>query len=296
MTDEAQVTMTNPVLDPARYPVLPEALLQNARLMPSRLAALALWPQDAVIAEIGVALGEFSGAILKACRPRRFLAIDRFDLHELPTLWNRPTAEIFGGKTHGEFYRARFADEIARGQMSVLEGDSAAMIAGLPDASVDVFYVDADHRYEGVVRDLEAILPKIAPDGWIVMNDYIPAETGLSNEPYGVIQATHEFMVKYGWEMGYFALAYVMYCDVGLRRAGRPITLPPYLDAMTARLATELEDSGITHRRRSEDRAKIQALEAHIAELEAALTTMRRSTSWRATAPLRALSHLLSRR
>jgi len=76
--------MTNPVLDTQRYPVLPAALLEPARVLPDRLAALALWPREAVIAEVGVALGEFSSKILAACQPRRFLAIDTFALHELP--------------------------------------------------------------------------------------------------------------------------------------------------------------------------------------------------------------------
>ncbi len=113
-------------------------------------------------------------------------------------------------RTHGDFYRSRFAAEIASGQVEILRGDSAAAIAGLPDESVDVFYVDADHTYEGVRRDLDALLPKIKPDGLIVLNDYIPAEIGFSNLPYGIIQATNEFMVAHGWEMTYFAFATVM--------------------------------------------------------------------------------------
>ena len=252
--------MTNPVLDPARYPVLPTALLEPARVVPHRVAALTLWPKDAVIAEVGVALGEFSSEILAACLPRRFLAIDRFDLHELPLLWGKSTREHFGGRTHGDYYRDRFARQIADGQVKVIQGDSSAAITELRDASVDVFYVDADHSYEGVRRDLAALAPKVKPEGWVVLNDYIPAEIGGSNEPYGVIQATNEFMVEQGWAMSYFALAYVMYCDVGLRKA-------------TSAGARDLA-----------------ALRARVADLEEALTVTRRSTSWRVTAPLRAIA------
>ena len=61
--------MANSVLDPARYPVLSDEHLRHARIVPSRLAALTLWPQDAVIAEVGVALGEFSKAILALTHP-----------------------------------------------------------------------------------------------------------------------------------------------------------------------------------------------------------------------------------
>lgn len=181
------------------------------------MAALPLWPKNAVIAEIGVAQGNFTQHILDRCTPSKFLAIDLFDLHELPVLWGKPPSEIFENRTHEDYYRQRFADEIAAGRMEVMKGESAATIAGLEDESVDVFYVDADHLYEGVKRDLEALKSKVKPDGWIVMNDYIPADT-FSNVPLGVIQATNEFMVENDWEMVYLALAPMMYCDVGLRK------------------------------------------------------------------------------
>lgn len=289
--------MTNSVLDPVRYPVLSEAHLRHARVVSNRLAALTLWPRDAVIAEVGVALGEFSKAVLAVCRPRRFLAIDRFDLHQLPALWGIPTSEHFNGLTHGEFYRSRFATEIASGQVEVIEGDSAAVISALPDCSVDVFYVDADHTYDGVRRDLDAILPKVKPDGWIVMNDYIPAEIGFSNATYGVIQATNEFMITHGWEMVYFALAYVMYCDVGLRKASSAIDkVLPEIDARAAYLATALTGTKALNPRSSAEDFLLEALQIRIANLEKALTMTRQSSSWRMTAPLRAIARALGRR
>lgn len=219
-----------------------------------------------MIAEVGVALGTFSEAILNACRPRRFLAIDRFDLHELPALWGVPTSEHFGGRSHGDFYRRRFASDIACGRLEVIQGDSSAVISALPDGCVDLFYVDADHTYDGVRRDLEAILPKVKPGGWIVMNDYIPAEIGLSNEPYGVIQATNEFMIAHRWELVYFAFAHVMYCDVALRRMG----------CVAGDISLDAEP-----------------LKAKVAALEHALAATRQSTSWRITAPLRACRRLI---
>jgi hypothetical protein len=49
--------MNDPILELARYPVIPEELLHRSRVVSNRLAALALWPRAAVIAEVGVALG-----------------------------------------------------------------------------------------------------------------------------------------------------------------------------------------------------------------------------------------------
>jgi hypothetical protein len=270
--------LTKSVNDFSRYPKIPGELLGAARVLPDRLAALPLWPKDAVIAEVGVALGGFSDEILRNCRPRKFLAIDRFDLHELPALWGEPTEKLFGGRTHEEFYRKRFATEIAAGVVEIVQGDSAPSITALADDSVDVFYVDADHLYGGVRSDLQALLPKVRRDGLVVMNDYIPADT-FSNVPLGVIQATNEFMVEHGWEMAYFAFAPVMYCDVGLRRVGvvehdADGSLGPWPPAKT----------------------QLEAAENRASALEAALAATHRSTSWRVTAPLRAISRLVLRR
>ena len=285
--------MTNPILEPARYPPIPQILLRRSRVVSNRLAALTLWPHNSVIAEVGVALGSFSEAILGTCKPRLFHAIDRFDLHELPKLFGAPTSEHFGGRTHGEFYRERFAAQIARGQVDVLEGDSATVISALPDSSVDLFYVDADHSYEGVRRDLEAMITKVKPEGWIVLNDYIPGDVGFSNAPYGVIQATNEFMVTHDWEMVYFALAYVMYCDVGLRkRTTRSDDTWPGLNAQTAALAAVAAERRDHYPMRDPE---TERLRAQVAALDKALATMRRSTSWRITAPLRAIGRACGR-
>ena len=226
------------------------------------------------------------------------LAIDRFDLHELPALWGISTTEHFGGRTHGEFYRNRFAAEIARGQLEMVEGDSAAAISDLPDGGVDLFYVDADHSYDGARRDLEAILPKVKPDGCIVMNDYIPAEIGFSNGPYGVIQATNEFMVAQSWEMVYFALAYVMYCDVGLRRVGSTASdVSLDVDAQTVLLdaASKAAAAAAAARWPVVD-PTVESLKTRVAALDEALAAIRQSTSWRITAPLRAIGRMCARR
>ena len=69
-------------------------------------------------------------------------------------------------------------------------------------------------------------------DEGIAMNDYIPAEIGFSNGPYGA-DSGHE-QAYGGAELGdiHFALAYVMYCDVGPRRVGSTAgRCPPDVDS-----------------------------------------------------------------
>ncbi len=58
------------------------------------------------------------------------------------------------------------------------------------DRSLDWVYIDADHHYEPVCRDIDAWLPKVKPGGVIAGHDY-------SGYPgYGVIQAVAERFTK----------------------------------------------------------------------------------------------------
>ena len=253
---------------PPPAPPLPAELVSRATLLADRNAILPLLPRGGIVVEVGVAMGDFSRMILDVCRPTCFVAIDYFCLHELPVFWGKPPRAYFGDATHAEWYRARFADELAAGRMSMLQGESAEQIATLPDAGVDVFYVDGDHRYPGIRRDLDALARKIRPDGWLVLNDYIMVEELGAAEPCGVIYAAHEFMLQHGWAMQYLALQTSMFCDVVLRRA----------DLV-----------------RRPDEAQVAALSAENARLRDEVAALRASTSWRATAPLRALGRLRRR-
>lgn len=236
---------------------LPARLLDRARILPDRAAILPLLPKESTFAEVGVGFGDFTAAVIETCRPRHFTAIDYFELHHEKELWGRPPAETFGAGTHREFYEARFAGELAAGTMTILAGQSGDCLEQVPDQSLDVVYLDADHRYEFIKRDIDVAGRKVRDSGWIIVNDYIMVPALEAPVPYGVVNATHEFMLRHDWGMQYLALHTRMFCDVVLR--------PAHL----------LIDDSI-------------ALRAEIAALRA-------SRSWRLTAPLRSVGGPLRR-
>ena len=240
---------------------LPPELLRNCRVLPSRYSLHEHIAQGQVIAEIGVAVGGFTQYLIDCCRPRHFIAIDRFDLHELDSFWGKPPGDWFGAKTHLAFYTDKFAALIEAGVMSVLAGDSPDQVSLLADQSVDVVYVDGDHTYEGVWRDLDAIRPKIKPSGLLIMNDYT---SGDGEHSYGVVKATNEFMIEYNYEMMMFCLEPLMYCDVVLRQAGHTT-------------AADIVPKGVRIR---EDLLRDE------------ITQLRGSTSWRVTRPMRVASSI----
>ena len=221
-------------------------------VLADRDALVELLPKSKTLAEIGVALGYFTRHAIAKTQPARFLAIDSFRLHELSSFWGRPPADYFGELTHAEWYRREFAAEISAGRMEVFEGDSAAVLSQLPDGVIDIAYLDADHSYAAVKRDLAALQSKMADDGWIIVDDYILVEQLHATSVIGVIYATHEFMIEHGWAMHYLALQTNGYYQVLLRRTHVP-----------------------------------RPVSRHAAVLQNEVAQLRRSTSWRMTAPLR---------
>jgi hypothetical protein len=207
-----------PSYTPAPHPTLRDQHVDGARLYANRFDALAEVKPNGRVAEIGVAAGDFTEAVLRVVQPERFDAIDIFQLHEWPTLWGRSTKEWFEGRTHREFYESRFEREIDAGVLHVFEGDSSAVMATRPDAYYDMIYIDGDHSFEGVLRDAEASVLKLKGDGLLIFNDYTMMDH-VSASPYGIVPVVNEFCANRGWTVAYFALQHELFCDIALRRA-----------------------------------------------------------------------------
>lgn len=68
--------------------------------------------------------------------------------------------------------------------------DKDALIVGLGlrrGLMFEIVFVDGDHSYEGVKKDVETFAPWIAPGGWLVFHDTI-----YDGKGYGVRQVTQE--------------------------------------------------------------------------------------------------------
>lgn len=203
--------------------ILPNAYLKRARILSSRQDLLQFLPRNAVFCEVGVAYGDFTAQVLEECEPRKFIAIDCFDLERYPSMWGFSRLE---GRSHEEFYRKRFEKELATGRMELMRGYSNVTLPLLLAKSVDIFYIDAWHSYEAVSEELSIIKNKITSKGWIVLNDYTLYDV-VADMHYGVVQAAHEFMLAEGWEMKFLALNPLMFCDVALRKMSRAAHASP---------------------------------------------------------------------
>ncbi len=177
-------------------PRLRQEHVEGARLLSGREALLAVLPSRGVVCEVGVWEGAFSLKILDIARPRELHLIDA-ELHRLD--------------------RRLFAPGREAREIVLHEGDSAERLSRFPDRYFDWIYVDADHRFEGVSRDIAAARGKVKPEGFLVFNDYI-RWTRRSTE-YGVIPAVNRLIIDDRWRIAFIALSESGYNDVALSRA-----------------------------------------------------------------------------
>lgn len=179
-------------------PELPAAKLLGCEVLPNRLALLDRLPKGAVIAEIGVDRGDFSLEILRRCAPEK---LHLFDM-DMTRLQNRDVLEVIAQRAS---------------PVKLHAGDSSTNLRKVPDGYFDVIYIDADHAYEGVKRDIDAAVPKLKPQGVLIFNDYC-VWSATSMFHCGVARAVHEFCLGNPWKLRYIALQPMMYNDVMLVR------------------------------------------------------------------------------
>jgi predicted O-methyltransferase YrrM len=67
--------------------------------------------------------------------------------------------------------RQSFAEEITAGRVRLLRGCSWEQLALVPDGGLNWVYLDAAHDFDSVVRDLNAVLPKLRPGGIVAGHD-----------------------------------------------------------------------------------------------------------------------------
>ena len=179
--------------------------LIDITVLPDRDEWLRQVPPGGTIVEVGVGFGDFTRQILDLARPARLVAVDLFLLHTKPRFTSGPGRYVFGGITHEAWYRNTFRTEIEAGRLEIVPGRSDQALDAYADGIFDLVYLDADHSYQAVSRDIAAVHGKVRPGGLLACDDYERADP-FGRARYGVKQAAHEFCVKQQWPIVYLTL------------------------------------------------------------------------------------------
>jgi len=140
-------------------------------------------------AEIGVYRGQTARNVLRACPNLKLILVDLWDFR--PDVYGERELSVRKGEDQRLVFK-RFLTNIApfRKRARIIRGISWEMADKIEDESLDFIFVDADHAYESVKKDLQAWVPKVKPDGMIMGHDI--------NLP-DVLKAVKEMFGGYFW-------------------------------------------------------------------------------------------------
>ena len=161
----------------------------------SRDFLLQILPKFSNGAEIGVNEGDFSERILEIVRPKKLHLIDpwKFKNEELYRITPYGSEKIQSQEMMDARFESvvkRFKTEIKKGQVIINRNPSEEILSRFDDNYFHWVYVDGNHLYEFVKKDLDLCFKKLKKGGLITGDDYY--EGGWCNG--GVKKAVDEFI------------------------------------------------------------------------------------------------------
>jgi hypothetical protein len=176
-----------------------QEFLNDSIVLENREELLRRLPKGGRIVEVGTFRGEFARSILDIIQPEELIIVDiSFDLFDYVTMSKHPL----------------------QGRIKQITGNSYEVMATLQDNYFDMIYIDANHMYEYISRELPIAHQKLRAGGYIVANDYT-SYSPLNGHKYGVTKAVNEFVNREGYQVKFFGLQAGGYHDLAFQK---PIT------------------------------------------------------------------------
>lgn len=126
--------------------------------------------KNLVVAELGVFKGEFSKDIKKIIEPKRLFLVDLFSGYfgsgDKDGL-NHTYAQL---EEEEQKLREFFKNDT---NVEIIKNDTISFLDSLDNETLDIVYIDADHSYESVKKDLRHSLSKVKTGGLICGHDYV---------------------------------------------------------------------------------------------------------------------------
>lgn len=160
-----------------------------------RIKLLKLMPKDSICAEIGVWRGDYSKKILDIVKPKELHLIDPWHFFSD----EKYKDSIYGGKeAKSEKDMENIYNDVlkrfSQNKEVIIKRNTFELILNdYPDEYFDWVYIDGDHSYEAVKKDLYNSEKKVKKGGFITGDDY--REGGWWKG--GVKRAVNEFIKEY---------------------------------------------------------------------------------------------------
>lgn len=171
---------------------LEEKHFQNLKAIGTRADLLKLMPKQGIVAEIGVANGDFSAQILSLSKPQKLHLIDSWNSNQYPSSLKQEVEN-------------RFEQLIRSNEVEINQGLSIDVSEQFDNEYFDWIYLDTSHSYTQTIEELQKYSEKISRNGIISGHDFIQGNwNGMVR--YGVIEAVYEFCLKNDWEIIYLTM------------------------------------------------------------------------------------------
>ena len=153
-------------------------------------------PKGGIVAELGVFEGFFSQMILTINKPEKLHLIDCWETQEdFDDLEKNINANNEKQEQRYDKVVNKFKKEIENNTVEIHRKYTNDAVNDFPDNYFDWIYIDADHRYNGVLSDLTLYLPKLKKDGMYAGDDYADISY------LGVIPAVKHFCKDFNFDI-----------------------------------------------------------------------------------------------
>jgi hypothetical protein len=267
--------------------------LESVFWIPSRIGVLSAWwghvpfahwlvsaLRPNVVVELGthngVSFAAFCEAMQRGCIPGRCYAVDTWKGDEHAGHYDET---IFQNLSAFNFAHYGAFSELIR-----LSFDEA--LSYFPDQSIDLLHVDGLHTYEAVSHDFSSWLPKLSDQAVVLLHD-----TNVHERNFGVWRFWIELRERYP------SFEFLHAHGLGVAAVGPavPKRVADFFrfDPATVKLLRErFSHLGARWEAVATQSELIALLENQVVSLQQQVATLRTSTSWRVTAPLRAIADI----
>lgn len=164
------------------------------KIYENRNEMLSVVKHNGIIAELCVLNGDFSDNILKMCKPKELFLIDTWNGKVTSGDENGNNIKSYDGESLFKYVKNRFD---YTENVTIIK-DKTDIISTFDDNFFDFIYIDADHSYNGCLKDLQNCFKKVKNGGWIMLHDYeVNNKKTDNNYNFGVKDAVTEFCKSY---------------------------------------------------------------------------------------------------